>query len=101
MQTPSHISSAHTRQSRLTEFVMTANFIDRQSHGLRSAPQVLFGIQEKQHFARNIGNMSANPALVQTPRGELVPAPFPGERFLLRRDGVQLDLDAVRTRTGK
>ncbi|KAG1671794.1 hypothetical protein FOA52_000171 [Chlamydomonas sp. UWO 241] len=31
----------------------------------------------------------------------LVPAPFPGERFLLRRDGVTLDIDSVRTRSGK
>ena len=45
--------------------------------------------------------MSANPALVQTPHGEQVPAPFPGESFLLKRPGVQLDLDGVRTATHK
>eukprot|EP00195_Chlamydomonas_chlamydogama_P002390 CAMPEP_0202922856 /NCGR_PEP_ID=MMETSP1392-20130828/78143_1 /ASSEMBLY_ACC=CAM_ASM_000868 /TAXON_ID=225041 /ORGANISM="Chlamydomonas chlamydogama, Strain SAG 11-48b" /LENGTH=224 /DNA_ID=CAMNT_0049616509 /DNA_START=50 /DNA_END=724 /DNA_ORIENTATION=+ len=45
--------------------------------------------------------MSANPALVLTYAQELVPAPFPGESFLLRRTGVQLDLDGVRTPSGK
>ena len=45
--------------------------------------------------------MSANPALVRTGVAELVPAPFPGEMFLLRRDGVYLELDGVRTTSGK
>ncbi|GAX82994.1 hypothetical protein CEUSTIGMA_g10421.t1 [Chlamydomonas eustigma] len=44
--------------------------------------------------------MAANPALVQTPEG-LVPAPFPNESFLLKRDGIMLELDGVRTTNGK
>ncbi|EFJ42856.1 hypothetical protein VOLCADRAFT_97016 [Volvox carteri f. nagariensis] len=42
--------------------------------------------------------MSANPSLVRTFQGELCPAPFPNEVFVLRRDGVQCELHGVQTR---
>lgn len=41
--------------------------------------------------------MSANPALVRGPSGELFPAPFPDEAFVLRRTGMLLELDGVQT----
>ena len=42
--------------------------------------------------------MSANPSLVRTSTvNELVPAPFPGEHFLARREGMWLELDNVAT----
>ena len=45
--------------------------------------------------------MSANPVLTVVYGGELVPAPFPQEVFLLKRQGVQIDLDGVRTASGR
>ncbi|GIM12271.1 hypothetical protein Vretimale_15646 [Volvox reticuliferus] len=42
--------------------------------------------------------MSANPALVRALLGELCPAPFPNEVFVLRRDRVQCELHGVQTR---
>lgn len=45
--------------------------------------------------------MAANPALVHTYNNETVPAPFPGETFVLKRSGVQLDLSDVHTASGK
>lgn len=45
--------------------------------------------------------MTANPALVQTYTGELVPAPFANELFVLKRPKVGFELDGVQTRTGK
>ncbi|GFR40704.1 hypothetical protein Agub_g1297 [Astrephomene gubernaculifera] len=42
--------------------------------------------------------MSANPALVQISNGELWPAPFPSEVFVLRREGVQCELHGVQTK---
>jgi hypothetical protein len=45
--------------------------------------------------------MAANPALVQTATGELIPAPFAAELFVLRRPKVGFELDGVQTRTGK
>jgi hypothetical protein len=46
--------------------------------------------------------MSANPALVQTPStGEMMPAPFANESFVLRRPGCGFEVDGVRTKNGK
>lgn len=45
--------------------------------------------------------MAANPALIQTPMGEMMPAPFPNESFVLRRPGCGFEVDGVRTRSGK
>lgn len=45
--------------------------------------------------------MAANPALVRTYQGELVPAPYPQEVFVLKRSGMQLELDGVHTSNGK
>ncbi|KAI8475818.1 MAG: hypothetical protein J3K34DRAFT_464442 [Monoraphidium minutum] len=45
--------------------------------------------------------MAANPALVQTGNGEMMPAPFPSEVFILRRPGCGFEVDGVRTRSGK
>jgi hypothetical protein len=45
--------------------------------------------------------MAANPALVQSYGGAMVPAPFPNEAFLLVRPGCGFDIDGVRTRSGK
>lgn len=45
--------------------------------------------------------MTANPALVQTFQGELIPAPFANELFVLRRPKVGFELDGVQTRNGK
>jgi hypothetical protein len=45
--------------------------------------------------------MAANPALVQTPEGQLIPAPFANELFVLRRPRVGFELDGVQTRSGK
>lgn len=45
--------------------------------------------------------MAANPALVQAPTGEMLPAPFPAEAFVLRRPGCAFEIDGVRTRSGK
>jgi len=45
--------------------------------------------------------MSANPALVQTVTGQLVPAPFANELFVLTRPKVGFELDGVQTRNGK
>lgn len=59
------------------------------------------GPQQLTYLSGSRLTMSANPALVRTGAAELVPAPFPGELFLLRRDGVYLELDAVRTTSGK
>ncbi|PNW85493.1 hypothetical protein CHLRE_03g189100v5 [Chlamydomonas reinhardtii] len=42
--------------------------------------------------------MTANPALVRTFANELCPAPFPEEVFVLRRAGVQIELQGVQTR---
>eukprot|EP00798_Chlamydomonas_sp_ICE-L_P008155 gene8155-1408_t len=44
--------------------------------------------------------MSSNPALVEC-QGELFPAPFPGESFLLQREGVMGEIDGLRTANGK
>ncbi|MEW5302031.1 MAG: hypothetical protein WDW36_004843 [Sanguina aurantia] len=41
--------------------------------------------------------MSANPSLVRAPTGELFPAPFPEEAFVLKRTGMMLELDGVQT----
>merc|ERR1712188_309505 len=45
--------------------------------------------------------MAANPPLVMGMNGCLTPAPFVGEYFILGRDGIKLEMDNVRTRTGK
>ena len=45
--------------------------------------------------------MAANPALVQTGNGEMMPAPYPNEAFVLRRPGCGFEIDNVRTRSGK
>lgn len=45
--------------------------------------------------------MSANPALIATGTGEMMPAPFPSEAFVLRRPGCGFEIDGVRTRNGK
>eukprot|EP00879_Flechtneria_rotunda_P001965 GHRR01002139.1.p1 GENE.GHRR01002139.1~~GHRR01002139.1.p1 ORF type:complete len:214 (+),score=59.35 GHRR01002139.1:188-829(+) len=45
--------------------------------------------------------MAANPALVRTFHGELVPAPFASEVFVLRRPRVGFELDGVHTSKGK
>eukprot|EP01023_Acetabularia_acetabulum_P065926 TRINITY_DN8801_c0_g1_i1.p2 TRINITY_DN8801_c0_g1~~TRINITY_DN8801_c0_g1_i1.p2 ORF type:complete len:101 (-),score=13.45 TRINITY_DN8801_c0_g1_i1:25-327(-) len=45
--------------------------------------------------------MSANPALVEVGSRTFVPAPFPGERILLRREGINIDLTGLRTTSGK
>mmetsp|Transcript_10745 Transcript_10745/g.29518 ORF Transcript_10745/g.29518 Transcript_10745/m.29518 type:complete len:219 (+) Transcript_10745:76-732(+) len=45
--------------------------------------------------------MAANPALVQVAAGQLLPAPYPHESFVLKRSGVQLELDQVQTQKGK
>ena len=45
--------------------------------------------------------MAANPPLVMGYSGLLTPAPFAGEQFVLGRDGVQIALDNVVTRTKK
>ncbi|KAF5837699.1 hypothetical protein DUNSADRAFT_4008 [Dunaliella salina] len=45
--------------------------------------------------------MAANPALVQIAPGQLLPAPYPHESFVLKRSGVQLELDQVQTQKGK
>lgn len=45
--------------------------------------------------------MSANPSLVRTFTNELIPAPFPGEHFLARREGMWLELDNVATQNGR
>jgi hypothetical protein len=45
--------------------------------------------------------MSANPALVRLHDNDLIPAPFASEMFALRRDGVELSLDALETASGK
>lgn len=45
--------------------------------------------------------MAANPALVQTITGEMMPAPFANEAFVLRRPGCGFEIDGVRTRKGK
>jgi len=45
--------------------------------------------------------MAANPALVAGPDRTLVPAPFQGEHIALGRQGVELALDNVQTRSGK
>jgi hypothetical protein len=45
--------------------------------------------------------MAANPALVQSAGGGMVPAPFPNEAFVLHRPGCGFDIDGVRTKNGK
>lgn len=45
--------------------------------------------------------MAANPALVQTFQGELIPAPFANELFVLKRPKVGFELDGVQTRKGR
>eukprot|EP01024_Parvocaulis_polyphysoides_P050418 TRINITY_DN4907_c0_g3_i1.p1 TRINITY_DN4907_c0_g3~~TRINITY_DN4907_c0_g3_i1.p1 ORF type:complete len:232 (-),score=35.73 TRINITY_DN4907_c0_g3_i1:448-1107(-) len=45
--------------------------------------------------------MTANPALVEVSGATFVPAPFPGERILLRREGINIDLNGVATNSGK
>lgn len=45
--------------------------------------------------------MAANPALVQAATGEMMPAPFPDEQFVLRRPGCGFEIDGVRTASGK
>eukprot|EP01026_Neomeris_dumetosa_P031493 TRINITY_DN24970_c0_g2_i1.p1 TRINITY_DN24970_c0_g2~~TRINITY_DN24970_c0_g2_i1.p1 ORF type:complete len:215 (-),score=23.93 TRINITY_DN24970_c0_g2_i1:228-872(-) len=45
--------------------------------------------------------MAANPSLVEASSNEFVPAPFPGEAILLRRRGINIYLDGVRTNSGK
>uniref|UniRef100_A0A7S0RKJ1 Uncharacterized protein n=1 Tax=Chlamydomonas leiostraca TaxID=1034604 RepID=A0A7S0RKJ1_9CHLO len=45
--------------------------------------------------------MAANPALVNTLQNELVPAPFPEEAFVLKRTGVQFELEGVATTSGR
>ncbi|KAF8063821.1 satP [Scenedesmus sp. PABB004] len=45
--------------------------------------------------------MAANPALVQAFSGELHPAPFANETFVLKRPQVGFELDAVQTASGK
>lgn len=45
--------------------------------------------------------MAANPALVRTFTGELCPAPFSDELFVLKRPKVGFELDGVQTRSGK
>lgn len=44
--------------------------------------------------------MAANPALVRTATGEMMPAPFANEAFILRRPGCGFEIDGVRTRKG-
>lgn len=46
-------------------------------------------------------SMSANPALTDSGGGILVPTPFPGETVILRRPGIEIDLDGVRTGSGR
>merc|ERR1711879_341795 len=44
--------------------------------------------------------MAANPPLVRhMGQQALMPAPFAGESFVFRRDGIEIDLDNVQTRT--
>ncbi|QDZ19311.1 hypothetical protein HOP50_02g18260 [Chloropicon primus] len=45
--------------------------------------------------------MAANPPLVMGANGLLTPAPFAGEHFVLGRDGVQIEVNNVRTSSGK
>jgi len=45
--------------------------------------------------------MAANPPLVVGRHGELAPAPFAGEFFVLGRKGVEIQVDCVRTKNGK
>ena len=45
--------------------------------------------------------MAANPPLVMGYGGLLTPAPFAGEHFVLGRDGVQIDIDNVLTKSGR
>ena len=45
--------------------------------------------------------MAANPPLVMGANGMLTPAPFAGEYFVLGRDGVQIEVNNVRTGNGK
>ncbi len=51
--------------------------------------------------AAGLTDMAANPALVAGPDRTLVPAPFQGEHIALGRQGVELALDNVQTRSGK
>merc|ERR1711904_107502 len=50
---------------------------------------------------RETESMAANPPLVLGANGMLTPAPFAGEYFVLGRDGVQIEVDNVRTSSGK
>merc|ERR1712072_862395 len=50
---------------------------------------------------RETESMAANPPLVLGANGMLTPAPFAGEDFVLGRDGVQIEVDNVRTSSGK
>eukprot|EP01025_Chloroclados_australasicus_P029046 TRINITY_DN2886_c0_g1_i1.p1 TRINITY_DN2886_c0_g1~~TRINITY_DN2886_c0_g1_i1.p1 ORF type:complete len:223 (+),score=33.62 TRINITY_DN2886_c0_g1_i1:102-770(+) len=45
--------------------------------------------------------MTANPALVETLARDTIPAPFPGESILLQRKGINIDINGVRTSSGK
>ena len=45
--------------------------------------------------------MAANPALLWAADGALIPTPFLGEIVALRRGGVRISLDNVRTASGK
>merc|ERR1712216_324502 len=68
---------------------------------LLSGADALFRQGRREDVDNEKDTMAANPPLVMGMNGCLTPAPFAGEYFILGRDGIKLEMDNVRTRTGK
>merc|ERR1712216_718346 len=68
---------------------------------LLSGADALFRQGRREDVVNEKDTMAANPPLVMGMNGCLTPAPFAGEYFILGRDGIKLEMDNVRTRTGK